>query len=131
MAMRIASSGVSILHTKAVKRENRPAYRAWIKTLPCVITRQYGVDAAHLSTMRDEVGHFGRGKSQKADDTWCLPLCRSEHDRQGAMRETEYWRQRGVDPYLACLTLFRLFTIHDTDVATELATKIIMKGIGR
>lgn len=131
MAMRIASTGVSIFGTKAVKRESRPTYLAWIRTLPCVLTGQYGVDAAHLSAANDIVGHFGRGKAQKADDTWVLPLVRALHDEQGSMNELEFWRRHGFNPYLACLVLFRIFTIYPTDVATEVATKIISKGIGR
>lgn len=130
MAMRIASTGVSILDTKAVKRENRPTYRAWVATLPCIVTRRHGVQVAHLSTANPAVGHFGRGKAQKADDTWCLPLAPAEHTAQHAMNEIEYWRQHGIDPHRAALALFRIHTVYPADVATEVATKIIMRGIG-
>lgn len=131
MAFRIISKGQDAIPSKATKPVKRVAYLDWIRELPCVVTKQHGVQAAHLSTARRDVGHTGRGKAQKASDEWCLPLSPDQHRLQHAGNEREYWRLRGIDPYLACLVLFRLYTVHDRADATEHAERIINSGIAR
>ena len=66
-------------HTRAPRRPARrckPArswkYRAWIRSLPSVISGKMGCDAAHT-------GDDG-GTAQKASDFTCVPLTRDEHD---------------------------------------------------
>ena len=72
---------------KQPKPVQKPQYGAWIKNLPCVVTGKYGVDSAHLNEANPTYGHTGRGKSQRADWVWQLPLCRREHDKQHSMSE--------------------------------------------
>jgi hypothetical protein len=49
-----------------------PAYRAWIRTLPCTICgATWRVEAAHTG--------FDGGMSQKASDYSCVPLCKNCH----------------------------------------------------
>jgi hypothetical protein len=54
-----------------------PKFRAWIRTLPCVVCgRVYGVECAHT-------GDHGMG--QKASDRRGIPLCRRCHDEYGCI----------------------------------------------
>lgn len=109
----------------------RAAYLAFIRSLPCVITRQHGVEAAHLSFARPELGHFGRGKSQKASDRWCLPLSPSFHAAQHAAgNERRWWMDYAPDPHVACMILWGLYSDYGMD-AREHAEHIIMKGIAQ
>lgn len=130
MATRIAYQGEIQPFSKTTKAVKRPAYLTWIRTLPCVVTKRSDVQAAHLSFFRPDLGHFGRGMSQKASDRWCLPLCVEQHLLQHAGNEQAYWRRHGIDPHLACLVLWGLFSELGAD-ATDEAGKIITKGIGR
>lgn len=65
-------------HARAPRRRARrgPArswkYRAWIRTLPSVVSGEMGCDAAHT-------GDDG-GMSMKASDYSCVPLTRDEHE---------------------------------------------------
>lgn len=128
MAMRIAPQGELTL-TKA-KPVKRGTYLQWIRSLPCVVTGTRPVEAAHLSTARPELGHFGRGKQQKASDSWVLPLSPEEHRRQHDMGEKKYWFLQHQDPYLLCLVLWRLWSDYGPD-ATEHAERIILRGLKR
>lgn len=90
------------------------SYTAFVKTLPCAVTGQYGVDPAHLSTASTQYGHMGRGKQQRASDRWQLPLVRFKHDEQGAMGnsgpgELGFWIAAGINPYVLALTLYGLW----------------------
>lgn len=130
MASRIIYQGEGLQLSKSTKAVKRPAYQAWIATLPCIVTRRTDVQAAHLSFARPDLGHFGRGKGQKASDRWVLPLCVDQHFLQHQGNEEAYWRRLEIDPHLACLILWGLYSELGAD-ATEHATKIIMKEIGR
>lgn len=129
------------------KPQKRKSYRDFIRTLPCIITRQHGVECAHVSFKNEALGASGRGKSQKADDRWTLPLSPALHDQQhryapsplfyrdyknsNLTGEQRFWKDRDIDPHLACLTLWGLFT-ENPDTAEQRATELIMSGkIGR
>lgn len=100
MAYRIAPYTPVLEKAKPTKNVK---YLAFIRTLPCVVTGQHGVDAAHLSTEAKEWGHRGRGKGQKASDRWALPLIRSLHDEQHRGDEMAFWDRHGINPHaLAC-----------------------------
>lgn len=124
MAFRIAPSEAPV-KAPPVKR---PSYLSWIRTLPCVVTGTRPVEAAHLSMARPDMGHYGKGKSQKASDSWCLPLCPDEHRRQHDIGEKKYWFLQHQDPHTLCLVLWRLWSDYGSS-ATEHAERIIMKGI--
>ena len=91
-------AGGSTLKRAAMKRKPRRAkpgddkpYKAWIKTLPCVVGGPAcgKVDPHHLI---DGKGDEKKGVGQTAPDRLLLPLCRAHHDqfhdRKGFCR---YW----------------------------------------
>ena len=125
MASKIAPPPSIPLYPKETKKK-RESYLAFIKTLPCVVTRYQGskVDAAHISTQSPAHGHLGRGKGGKAADRWTLPLSRSEHIRQHSMKEMDYWKLVELDPHLVCLVLWGLWSDHG-EYAIPLAEKYI------
>lgn len=55
--------------TKWLRSEH---YLAWVRTLPSVVSGQFGCVAHHL------IGH-GRCGTQKTHDYWAMPLTDSEH----------------------------------------------------
>ena len=55
------------------KRYVNPAYVAWVKTLPSVLSQREGCDAHHLH------GHHQGGVGTKASDLYTFPLTREEH----------------------------------------------------
>lgn len=124
MAFRIASS----LAPKPIKAVKREPYLQWVRSLPCIVTGQIGVDAAHISTGNMRYGHAGRGKSQKADDRWALPVIRPEHDRQHGMNEMAYWRAVGINPYVAALVLHGMYVSKATPL--DAATVMTVTGFG-
>lgn len=44
---------------------------AWIRTLPCIITGQYGVEAAHIRYAAPHLGKRDTGKAEKPDERSC------------------------------------------------------------
>jgi len=58
----------------SVHRLKSKKYLNFVRTLPCVITGQYGVDAHHM------IGHGQGGMGLKASDYFAFPLCRELHD---------------------------------------------------
>lgn len=82
-------------HPRAARRPARqckPArngkYRAWIRSLPSVVSGKMGCDAAHT-------GDDG-GMAQKASDYSCIPLTREEHGELHRGR-AEFERLHQVD----------------------------------
>lgn len=60
---------------KGSKRVEKPDYLDFIRALPCVVTRQTPVEAAHVSYADPRAGKLGRGKGRKESDQWAVPLC--------------------------------------------------------
>lgn len=102
-------------------------YLSWLHELPCLITRQYGVQAAHLSFTNRAFGHYGRGKGTKAGDRWALPLSAELHDEQHSGSEQAFWHRNGINPHLACVILWGVFSEVGNDGLEE-AVAIIMAG---
>ena len=96
--------------TPKAKPSKSKGYLAWLHELPCCVSGQFGVHAAHLSFAAPRYGHYGRGKGSKASDRWALPLAPAEHARQHSMNEQDYWREVGIDPHLLALTIHGLWT---------------------
>lgn len=115
---------------KRTARVKRDAYRKWVGTLPCVIRKRPGVEVAHISFARPDLGHLGRGKQSKASDRWVLPLAPDLHAEQHGMNEREFWRRHDIDPHLICLVLWGLWSDYRED-ATPHALRIILGGIRR
>lgn len=133
MAFRIVQSheAFSLAPAKA-KPEKRSDYVTFIKRLPCIITLRNVVDAAHVSTAAPTYGAYGRGKSRKADDSWTLPLCREKHDEQHKIAEMAFWHKHGINPHVACLTLWGIYNRMDSNEAIQAATAIIQRrALGR
>jgi hypothetical protein len=108
-------SGFRIAHaspdpTPKKRATKSKGYLSFIHLLPCVVTGQFGVQAAHLSMAAPKYGHYGRGKSSKASDRWCLPLSPDKHSRQHVIGEDLFWRSAGIDPHILALTLHGLWT---------------------
>lgn len=81
---------------------------AFIRSLPCVVTGQSdGVQAAHVSYEDLRYGKLGRGKGQKEEDCWCVPLAGVAHDIQHKTGEQAYWRLHNIDPCRVALALWR------------------------
>lgn len=79
---------------------------AFIRTLPCLVTGQFGVDAAHIRFGDLGVGKRKSGIAEKPDDKWAVPLCRNEHTKQHSMNEREYWASIGIDPIQVAIKLW-------------------------
>lgn len=112
---------------KAVKSKG---YLSFIHELPCCLTGRYGVEAAHLSFANTAFCHYGRGKSTKASDAWCLPLNSDAHLRQHRMDEETFWLQTGIDPHATAAAIWMAYSTLG-DEAVKFATARIMAGLNR
>lgn len=92
---------------KATKSKD---YLSFLHSLPCIVSGQTIVQAAHVSFAAPKYGHYGRGKGTKAPDRWALPLCEEEHRRQHSMNEQDYWATVGIDPHMVALVIWGLFS---------------------
>lgn len=108
----------------AKKQAKSSGYMAFIRSLPCAVTGQSGVEAAHVSYANPTYGHYGRGKTQKAADLFALPLTSEEHRRQHSMNEREFWESTGINPHLLCLKLWGVWSNYG-DEAHPFAEAII------
>jgi hypothetical protein len=98
------------------KPKKRADYLEFIHQLPCVITGQYGVEAAHLSFASPFDGHFGRGKGRKAPDRFTLPMTADAHRRQHTMNEGMFWLEAGIfEPHRLANALYGLWCDHGED----------------
>lgn len=123
MASRIAPFIPVRQKAKPVKDKS---YLEFLHELPCVITGQTEVQAAHLSTEAREWGHTGRGKGQKASDRWCLPLSATAHHEQhhGKGGEMAFWDRHGINPHALACALYSKWCELDGDAVSE-CTEII------
>lgn len=128
LASRIAPQSTSFTPPKK-RPEKRKNYLAWLHTLPCVITGQYGVEAAHTSFASPEHGHYGRARSTKAADIFALPLCSYHHAASHSMNEEQWWAKQGKNPHEIALVLWAIYSQYDEYEATERATARIMQGL--
>jgi hypothetical protein len=109
--------------------EKRKDYLSFIRQLPCCITGQYGVEAAHTSTAEPFYGHYGRAKGTKSPDIFALPLSAEMHRQSHSGNEAEWWRAKGINPWVLSLTLFGIFSMYDEAEATDRATARIISGL--
>jgi hypothetical protein len=94
---------------KVSKRVEKPAYLDWIRTLPSIVSRREGVEAAHVSYAVPAYGKLGRGKGAKESDQWAVPLTPDEHRAQHSMGEQAYWRSVGIDPCIIAALLYAAY----------------------
>lgn len=71
------------------KKFRSKAYRKWIASLPCLITKVHGTQAAHI-----RAGTNG-GMGLKPEDNWCVPLSPEMHDLQHKIGERKFWDMYG------------------------------------
>lgn len=107
----------------------RKGYLAFLHDLPCVVTGNYGVQAAHVSFASPMHGHYGRGKGTKAPDRFALPLCPDEHARQHNMNEQAYWLSVGINPHELANTLWGVFSDYEEAEAIARCTARINQGL--
>lgn len=127
--MRIVRPDTAFADKPRRRAEKKPAYLSFLHTLPCCVTGQSGVQAAHLSFADPWYGHYGRGRGTKAPDLFALPLSPEQHSKSHSMNEEAYWLETGVNPHLLALTLFAIWSNYDEYDATERATARILAGI--
>lgn len=103
MSFRIVRPGTAFANDTRTGKVKKPRVKAaehlkWIRTLPCLVTGQRPVDAAHIRYADPDYGKGYTGKGEKPADKWVVPLCRYEHDMQHRMSEYDYWRIKGINP---------------------------------
>ncbi len=93
-----------------MKREKRPSYLKWIRTLPCVVCGDdVTTEAAHLRMGVPWVLKPITGMGVKPDDVWTLPLCHGHHELQHKVGEKVFWRSwLQPRPEEMCLALWRV-----------------------
>lgn len=116
------------------KAKKEPDYLAFIRTLPCIVTKRQDcwIQAAHLSYADRRYGHYGRGKGTKAPDRWALPLSEEQHYIQHhKMSERAFWEQAGINPHVACLVIWGLWSDAKEDAHEEIVHMILRNGFAR
>ena len=77
-----------------------PKYLAWLRTRPCCICGAVDkIDACHIRSGSIAYAKRETGMAEKPDDKWAVSMCRSDHTKQHAMNELEFYRQNGIDPF--------------------------------
>lgn len=90
-------------------------HRAFVKSLPCVITgATEGIEVAHVSYEDLRYGKLGRGKGMKEEDCWCVPLTAAAHRDQHQTNEEKWWRVYEIDPCRVALALWRCSGDYET-----------------
>ena len=112
--------------------QKRSGYLSFIHELPCAVTGQYGVQAAHVSFPSPWHGHYGRAKGTKAPDRFALPLSEREHALQHSGKlgtESDYWAVKGIDPHELANALWGIYCDYDEDEAIAKCTSRINQGL--
>ncbi|WP_310619644.1 DUF968 domain-containing protein [Flexibacterium corallicola] len=104
---------------KKQKRLEDPKHLAFIRTLPCLITGKYGVDACHIRYADPLYRKAGTPKARKPDDAWTVPMVREKHDEQHSMEERLFWRKYNMNP------LEIAYALHEVSGDPSAAKKII------
>lgn len=115
------------------KRETRgrkpvviEAHRKWIRSLPGLIDgATKGVEAAHISKKDAKSGKVSRGKAQKSDDFYLIPLSKRLHIEIHQIGEEAFERKYAVDLVRIALSLFAL---HGDDARAQIAIRQTFGG---
>ena len=84
------------------------AHLDFIRSLPCLITGARDVEAAHIRYGNMRWGKRSTGIGEKPDDQWVVPLSQKVHREQHDFGDEElWWREKGIDPVLIALALWR------------------------
>ena len=88
-------------------RSGLSSARLATRALPCLICGDNTTtEAAHISYADMRYGKFGRGKGQKEESIWVVPLCGYHHRKQHDVGERPFWRCHEVDPCRVAAALF-------------------------
>ena len=88
-------------------RVKSASHEEFVRALPCLICGDNTTtEAAHISYADMRYGKFGRGKGQKEESIWVVPLCGMHHRRQHEVGEKYFWITNGVDPCRVAAALF-------------------------
>lgn len=111
-------------------------YLAWLHELPCCISGREGVQAAHVSTAAPMMGHYGRGKSQKAPDRWAIPLTPELHELQHKHGEDNFWKvmasRRKIfpkSPHMIACILYGIYCEHGYEDGIQIARRVIASWV--
>lgn len=121
MAFKIAPRAIEVRQRKP--RVEVPNHLDFIRSLPCLCCGFPRSEAAHISMAAPHLAKRSRGKGEKADDSWTVPLCSQCHARQHFEGEKKFWA--GTNPFLLALALWRV-TGDD-----ELGQQIIRENLER
>lgn len=92
---------------KAQKRIKDDGHLAFIRTLPSVISGEFGCEACHVRYGDPRYRKKHTGGQQKPDDAWTVPLTPAEHrDQHANPPEQDWWDRHGIDPLWLCLKLY-------------------------
>jgi hypothetical protein len=80
------------------KQSRNPAYLAFVRTLPSIVSKR-PADVAHHIRLGT-----GGGMGLKPSDYCTVPLTNDEHLKLHTQGEAAYWQERGIDPDVAILT---------------------------
>jgi hypothetical protein len=93
--------------TKKRPRDHNKAHLDFIRSLPCLVSGQWPVEAAHIRFGDLSRGKRGVGISEKPDDKWTVPLAPLQHrDQHAHGDERAWWEARGIDPIAVALALW-------------------------
>ncbi|UXN66413.1 hypothetical protein N8E89_25120 (plasmid) [Phyllobacterium sp. A18/5-2] len=108
MAIRKLPTAFSITKPAVVKkpRQKIAAHLDFIRSLPCLITGARDVEAAHIRYGNMRWGKRLTDIGEKPDDQWVVPLSTKMHREQVGDEEL-WWREKGIDPVLVAMALWR------------------------
>lgn len=86
-------------------RERDNKHLDYIRSLPCCICGGIDTEAAHIRTGAPEHGKPSTGMAEKPSDKWAVPLCNRHHREQHSMKELEFWKCHGINPFILAMTL--------------------------
>lgn len=90
-----------------VRRIDDGPHENFIRRLPCICCgRTDTVQLAHVSYADLRFAKYGRGKGQREESCWVLPLCARHHGEQHGMGEQAFWAAQQIDPVRAAAALY-------------------------
>ncbi len=87
-------------------RKKQDSHLQWIRTLPSVISGQYGCEACHIRMADLSYGKRHTGMGEKPHDMWTVPMTPDEHRQQHSGSERAFWLRHGLDPCKLALALW-------------------------
>lgn len=118
MAVRLAIPSTAFsTSSRKTKRQRvyNTSHEKFIRGLPCVVCGDNtSTECAHVSYTDMRYGKFGRGKGQKEESIWVVPLCGRHHRDQHHVGEMHFWRSWGIDPCRVAAALYIRTQDHET-----------------